>query len=115
MNDSKIVFKMLLRMSDQGEEDEWGMRHVGKIREIRTWFWWETPKQEDRLEDLGVEGDKMRADLKEIGWDGLYRIYLAEYRNKWWILINAIKNVWVPQNVGIFSSYSSKTTLHEVS
>jgi hypothetical protein len=44
-------------MSDQGR-DEWDMRHVGKKREIHIRFWWGNLKQEDRLEELGEEGNE---------------------------------------------------------
>jgi hypothetical protein len=40
--------------------------------------------------------------LKEIGWDGVVWIYLAEDRNRWWALVNAAMNLRVPQNGRIF-------------
>ena len=95
---------MLLRISDRGG-DEWGMRHVGKEREMHIWFWWGNLKQADRLENLGVEGDKMTAYPKETGWEGVDWIYVAEYSNKCWVFVNVVRFPW---NVRIFTSFSSK-------
>jgi alcohol dehydrogenase YqhD (iron-dependent ADH family) len=32
-----------------------------------TEFWWENMKQRDRLEDLDVDEDNIKMDLKEVG------------------------------------------------
>jgi len=47
-------------------------------------------------------GDNNKMYLKEIGCDGVVWIYLAEDRNRWWALVNAVMNLRVPQNAGIF-------------
>jgi alpha-glucosidase (family GH31 glycosyl hydrolase) len=38
-------------------------------REKCTWFWWESSKRRDHLEDQGVDG--IRMDLREIGLWGI--------------------------------------------
>jgi hypothetical protein len=35
-------------------------------------------------------------DLGEIGWDGVDQIDLAQDRNKWRALVNAVTNLQVP-------------------
>jgi hypothetical protein len=60
-------------------------------------------------------------DLREIGWGGMDWIDLAEDRYQWRALVNTIKNLRVPQNVGKFMSscasggFSRRTQLHGVS
>jgi hypothetical protein len=34
--------------------------------------------------------------LKEIGWDGMDRIHLAQERDKWQILVKKVMNLQVP-------------------
>jgi hypothetical protein len=40
--------------------------------------------------------DNIKMDLGEIGWGDVDWIGLAQGRNKWSILVNAIMNLWVP-------------------
>jgi hypothetical protein len=35
-------------------------------------------------------------DLKEIGWDGMDWIHLAEARYLWWTFVNMVVNLCVP-------------------
>jgi hypothetical protein len=35
-------------------------------------------------------------DLREIGWDGVNWIDIAQDRNKWRAFVNTILNLWVP-------------------
>jgi hypothetical protein len=39
--------------------------------------------------------DNLKMDLVEIGWDGLDWIGLAQNRDNWRALVNAIINLWV--------------------
>jgi hypothetical protein len=41
-----------------------------------------------------VENIKM--DLREIGWDGMDGIYLAQERDQWSALVNTVINLRVP-------------------
>jgi hypothetical protein len=52
-----------------------------------------------------VENIKM--DLKEIGWDGVDWIDLAQDGDQWRTLVSTILNLRVPYNVGKFFSGST--------
>jgi hypothetical protein len=60
-------------------------------------------------------------DLREIGWDGMDWIYLAQDRDQWRALVNTVMNLRVPQNVAKFLSsctsggFSRTAQFHEVS
>ena len=58
-----------------------------------TGFWWVNLTREDHLEDLGLDG---RIVLKRMlkKWDGgVHRSHLAQYRDRCWALVNAVKNL----------------------
>jgi hypothetical protein len=40
--------------------------------------------------------DTIKMDLREIGWDGRDWIELAQDRDQWKVLVNTVKNLWVP-------------------
>jgi hypothetical protein len=40
--------------------------------------------------------DNIRMDLREIGWDGMDWIDLAQDRHQWKTLVNMVRNLWVP-------------------
>jgi hypothetical protein len=40
--------------------------------------------------------DNIKMDLREIGWDGMDWIDLAQYRDQWRGLVNAVMNLRVP-------------------
>jgi hypothetical protein len=60
-------------------------------------------------------------DLGEVGWGGVDWIGLAQDRNRWRALVNAVMNLWVPLNAGKLSSgfttggLSSSAQLHRIS
>jgi hypothetical protein len=43
-------------------------------------------------------------NLLEIGWGGVHWIGLAQYKDKWRVVVNAVMNLGVPQNAENFSS-----------
>jgi hypothetical protein len=58
-------------------------------------------------------------DLREIRWDGMDWIDLAQDREQWKALVNAVMNFRVPENAGKFLSgctigrFSRRPQLHE--
>jgi hypothetical protein len=46
--------------------------------------------------------DNIKMDLQEVGWGYMDWIDLAEDRQRWRALMNAVMNLRVPQNVGNF-------------
>jgi hypothetical protein len=63
--------------------------------------------------------DKIKMDLREIGWDGIYWIDLVEDRDQWRAFVNTVMNTRVPQSAGKFLSgctiggFSRRAQFHE--
>jgi hypothetical protein len=63
--------------------------------------------------------DNIKMDLREIGWDGVDWIDLAQNRDQWRALVNAVMRLPVPKNAGKFWSgctiggFSRRAQLHE--
>jgi hypothetical protein len=47
--------------------------------------------------------DSIKIDLREIEWDVVDFIDLAQGRDQWRALLNTVMNLWVPKNAGINS------------
>jgi hypothetical protein len=54
------------------------------------------PEGRDHLEDLGVDGKTIRLDLRQIRWEGVDWMYLAQDRNQCRVLLNTKFNFRVP-------------------
>jgi hypothetical protein len=54
----------------------------------------------ERKRSLGRPGrswmDNIKIDLREIGWDGIGRIDLAEDSDQWRAIVNTVMNLRVP-------------------
>jgi hypothetical protein len=48
--------------------------------------------------------DNIKMDLREIRWDGVDWIDMAQDRDQWSALVNTVLNLRVPRNAGKFSS-----------
>jgi hypothetical protein len=63
--------------------------------------------------------NNIKIDLREIGWDDMDWIDLAQDRDQWRALVNIVMNLRVPYNSGKFSSsctigsFSRRAQLHE--
>ena len=57
--------------------------------------WWEDLKKIDHLKDLGVDGNII-LKLQEVGWEGTDWNDLAQNRDRWRALVNAIMKLRVP-------------------
>jgi hypothetical protein len=77
-----------LRRSTQCEWGGQGMSLTWK-REKHTRFWC----KRDHSEEQGIDGIKM--NLKEVGWCGVEWSQLAQDRDQWQALVNAVMNRWV--------------------
>ena len=68
-----------------------------------TGCWWGNLLEIEHLEDPGVRWeDNIKTDLQEVGWGSMDWIDLAQYRNRWRALVNAVMNLRDPLNAGNF-------------
>jgi hypothetical protein len=59
------------------------------------------PEGKRRLTGLRCRGeDEIRIVLREIGWECLEWIQLAQDRDRWWAVANAVLNLWVLAHLG---------------
>jgi hypothetical protein len=72
-----------------------GVGHIARIgrRGMHVGYWWENRKERDHWEDQGVGG---WVDLREIGWDGMDWVDVAQDRDQWRALVNTVMNLKVP-------------------
>jgi hypothetical protein len=40
--------------------------------------------------------DNIKMDLQGVGWEGMDWTYLAQDRDRWQVLVNAVMSLWVP-------------------
>jgi hypothetical protein len=60
-------------------------------------YWRESQKETDPWEDQNVGGwTILKWILREIGWDGVDWIDMAQDRDQWRILVNTVLNLRVP-------------------
>jgi hypothetical protein len=63
---------------------------------MHTKYWWESQKERDQGRPRRRWVDNIKIDIREIGWDGMDRIDLAQDRDQWRVLVNTVMNHWVP-------------------
>jgi hypothetical protein len=73
---------------------------------VCTGFWWGNLRERDQT--LGRpkcrREDNIKIDLQEVECEVMDWIELAQNRYSWRTLVNAVMNIWVPQNVWNFST-----------
>jgi hypothetical protein len=57
------------------------------------------PEWRNHSEDLRVDG-KIIMDLREIWWEDVDWIHLAQDREQWWAFVNTVMNIWIPHKAG---------------
>jgi hypothetical protein len=63
--------------------------------------------------------DNIKMDLREIGWDGMDWVDVAQDRDQWRVLLNTVMNLQVPLNAGkllhgcTIGSFSKRAQLRE--
>jgi hypothetical protein len=69
----------------------------GTGRVICTGFWWESQKERDHLKDRGVDR-RMGLEwiLGRLAWRDVEWIHLAQDRDRWWAVVNAVMNLRLP-------------------
>jgi hypothetical protein len=72
-------------------------------------FWRESQKEKCPLRKPRCRWvDNTKMDLREIGWDGMDWIDLAQDRDQWRALVNTVMNLQVPTNIGkLLSKYTT--------
>ena len=59
-------------------------------------FWWGHLREGDHLKDPSVDWeDNIKVDLQEVECGGIDWIHLAQHRDRWRALENAVMNLWV--------------------
>jgi hypothetical protein len=48
--------------------------------------------------------DNIRMNLRELKWEDVDWLHLAQVRDQSWALVNILMNLWVPQQVGNLTS-----------
>jgi hypothetical protein len=72
------------------------MWHAWDRGETLTGFWWESPKEKDHLKHQGIDGrmgSKWTLERLLGGGGGLEWIHLAQDRDCWQALVNAVMNL----------------------
>jgi hypothetical protein len=61
-------------------------------RGMHVGYWWESQKERPRRRWV----NNIKMDLREVGWDGMDWIDLAQDRDRWRALMNTVMNLRVP-------------------
>jgi hypothetical protein len=63
---------------------------------MHTRFWLKNLKGRDHSEDMAVDGDNIRMDVRKIWWEDVDWIHLAQYRDQWRAHVNTVMKLLVP-------------------
>ena len=72
---------------------------------MHTWFWWANLKERDHLEDVCVDGRIILGCMFnkcDWGGGGMDWFDVAQNRDRWHALTNAVMYFWLSQNAGNF-------------
>jgi hypothetical protein len=70
---------------------------------VYTWFWCGNLQGQGSLGRIRCRWeDNIKMDLQEVRYGGMDWINLAQKRDRWQSLVNAVMNLRVPLNVGNF-------------
>jgi hypothetical protein len=89
------------------------MWHAWERKENCTRFWWESPKERDHSEDQGI-GGRMVSEwiLGRLAWGGgVDWIWLAQDKDRWRAVVNAVMNLEGYSATELVISYSFASTL----
>ena len=81
-------------------EGEWVGRavwHAWETGEVRTGFWWGN-LEKTTWNTYAYRGGNIKMDLQEVGWGSMDWISLAQDRDSWRALVNAVMNHRTSQN-----------------
>jgi len=64
---------------------------------VHTGFWWGNLRERDHLEDTGLDGRVVLTWIfGKLEGGGMDWINLAQNRDRWRALVNAVMNLWAP-------------------
>jgi hypothetical protein len=70
---------------------------IWRRRKVHAGFRWGILMERNHLEDIGIKGRVMfKGILQGIGWNDVGWIELAQDKDRWRALVNAVMNLWVP-------------------
>jgi len=71
--------------------------HVARMEAMRNAYnkWSKNLKGRDHSEDLGIDYN-IRIDLREIEWEGVDCMHLAQDRDQWVAVVNTVMNLRAP-------------------
>jgi hypothetical protein len=71
---------------------------------MQTKFWLENLMERDHSGNPDVDGDDIKMDLREIGWEGTDWIRMVQDRAQWRVVVNTVMNLQVPVKAGNLTS-----------
>ena len=85
--------QVLYGWSNEEELDGQGIWHVWRGGEVHIGFWWENLREEDNLEEVSVDWKIILKWVLKKFVGSMNWIDLAQDRDRWWALLNAVMNL----------------------